>query len=83
MRADGTFDVDLDKDGKRDAWGHCTIAGDTMTIVGSGNQKVPKMCKNTQGVYHFKRNGDTLHFTLVSDPCQKRIHNMAHDWTKK
>ena len=82
MRADGSFDVDLNKDGKRDAWGNCTFQGDMITIVGTGG-KVPKGCMNTKGVYHYKRTGDNLHFTLVSDPCAKRKQNLALDWTKK
>ena len=33
MRADGLFDVDLNHDGKRDAWGTCSVEGSTVTIV--------------------------------------------------
>ena len=82
MRADGSFDVDLNRDGKRDAWGNTTFQGDTITIIGTGGN-VPKGCANSTGVYHFKRTGDSLHFTLVSDPCKLRVKNVTQDWTKK
>jgi hypothetical protein len=82
IRADGSFDVDLNREGKRDAWGNCTFQGDTMNIVGTGG-KVPKECATSTGVYHFKRTGDKLHFTLVSDPCKLRAKNVTQDWTKK
>jgi hypothetical protein len=48
MRADGSFDVDLNKDGKRDAWGTCKVEGNTVTIVGVGGV-VPKGCAKTTG----------------------------------
>jgi hypothetical protein len=82
MRGDGSFDVDLNHDGKRDAWGNCTVEGDTVTIVGTGGT-VPKGCAKTTGVYHFTRSKDTLHFTLVKDPCKMRVKNVTLDWTKK
>ena len=41
MNADGSFEVDLNHDGKRDAWGTCKVEGDTITIVGTGGV-VPK-----------------------------------------
>ena len=82
MRADGSFDVDLNHDGKRDAWGKCTIEGNTATIVGTGGT-VPKGCAKTTGVYHFTRSKDTLHFTLVKDPCKMRVKNVTLDWNKK
>jgi hypothetical protein len=82
MSADGSFDVDLNHDGKRDAWGKCTIEGNTVTIVGSGGV-VPKGCAKTTGVYHFTRGKETLHFTLVKDACPERRKNVTLDWTKK
>lgn len=82
MRADGSFDVDLNHDGKRDAWGTCSVEGSTVTIVGTGGV-VPKGCAKTTGSYHFTRTKDTLHFTLVKDPCKLRIKNVTLDWNKK
>jgi hypothetical protein len=82
MNADGSFDVDLNHDGKRDAWGNCTIEGDTVTIVGTGGV-VPKGCAKSTGVYRFKRSKDTVHFTLVKDACKERVKNVTLDWTKK
>jgi len=82
MNSDGTFDVDLNHDGKRDAWGKCTIEGNTVTVVGIGGT-VPKGCAKTTGIYHFTRSKDTLHFTLVKDPCKLRVKNVTLDWTKK
>src|SRR6266513_4568872 len=63
MRADGSFDVDLNNDGKRDAWGTCSVTADTVTIVGTGGV-VPKGCAKTTGRYHFIRTKNTLHFTF-------------------
>lgn len=82
MNADGSFDVDLNHDGKRDAWGKCTIEGNTVTIVGTGGV-VPKGCGKTTGVYHFTRSKDTLHFTLVKDACPERRKNVTLDGKKK
>jgi hypothetical protein len=82
MRTDGSFDVDLNHDGKRDAWGTCRVTGDTVTIVGTGGV-VPKGCAKTTGSYHFTRKGNTLHFTLIKDPCAERVKNVTADWTKK
>ena len=82
MRADGSFDVDVTKDGKRDAWGKCTIEGNTITIAETGGA-VPKGCGKTAGVYHWTRSKDTLHFTLVKDGCKERVKHVTLDWTKK
>jgi len=82
MRADGSFDVDLNNDGKRDAWGTCSVTADTVTIVGTGGV-VPKGCAKTTGRYHFIRTKNTLHFTLIKDACKLRVKNVTTDWTKK
>lgn len=82
MNADGSFEVDLNHDGKRDAWGTCKVEGDTITIVGTGGV-VPKGCAKTTGVYRFKRSKDTIHFTLVKDACKERVKNVTLDWKKK
>jgi len=81
IKADGTFSVDLNKDGKTDAWGKYTVAGDTITIS-DGRGKIPKACK-APATYHFTRTADTLHFTLVKDGCKLRIKNVLQDWHKK
>ena len=82
MRWSGGFDVDLNQDGKRDAWGKCTVEGGKVTIVGTGGT-VPKGCAKAIGVYHFARSKDTLHFTLVKDACKERVKNVTLDWKKK
>jgi hypothetical protein len=81
IKDDGTFDVDLHKSGKREAWGKYTLAGDTMTLWRVGGVK-PKGCDG-QGVYKFKRDGDNLSFTLVSDKCQLRKKNVLTAWHKQ
>lgn len=78
IKGDGTFDVDLTRDGKRDAWGKYTVTGDTMTITGIGGM-MPKDCKG-DGVYHFKRTGPELAFTLISDSCKVRKANILLGW---
>ena len=82
MTADGSFDVDLNHDGKRDARGKCTVEGNTVTLVGLGGV-VPKGCAKTTGSYHFTRTKNTLHFTLIKDSCPERVKNVTLDWTKK
>ena len=78
----GTFNVDLNSDGKRDAWGNYTVAGDTITIIDTGGT-VPKGCKG-DGVYHFSRTGaDSLHFMLVKDRCKLRVKNATLTWHRK
>jgi Family of unknown function (DUF5640) len=81
VNADGTFQVDLTKDGKPDVWGHYTVSGDTLTIS-EVRGKTPKACKQP-ATYKFNRMGDQLHFTLVSDKCKLRIQNVTQPWTKK
>jgi hypothetical protein len=82
MKADGTFDVDRNHDGNRDIWGNYTVAGDTVTIQGTGG-KTPKDCKGP-GVYKFSRpDGNTLAFTLVSDTCRDRKKNVLLAWHQK
>jgi hypothetical protein len=83
IHSDGTFDVDIDKDGKRDAWGKYKVTGDTVTLYDSAGMKVTKDCKG-DGVYHFKRTStDALQFMLVKDNCKLRIKNVTLDWKKK
>lgn len=82
IKADGTFDVDRNHDGKRDIWGTYTVAGDTVTIQGTGG-KNPKDCKGP-GVYKFSRpNENNLTFTLVSDTCSDRKKNVLLAWHRK
>jgi hypothetical protein len=82
IKADGTFDVDLDKDGKRDAWGTYAIGGDTITLMRTGGVK-PKGCDG-KGVYRFNRSDkDSLQFTLVSDACKLRKKNVRLGWHRK
>jgi hypothetical protein len=81
VNPDGTFQVDLDKDGKPDVWGKYAVTGDTVTISEvRGN--TPKACKHP-AIYRFNRMGDQLHFTLLSDTCKLRIKNVTQPWTKK
>ena len=82
IKADGTFDVDRNHDGKRDIWGTYTVSADTVTIQGTG-VKVPKGCKGS-GVYKFSRpNDNTLTFTFISDTCKDRKRNMLLGWHQK
>ena|SRR2546423_207538 len=81
MKSDGTFEVDLNHDGKRDAWGTYAVTGDTITIHGTGG-KVPKGCQD-DGIYKFSRDASGLHFGLVRDNCKERIKNVLLDWKSK
>jgi hypothetical protein len=82
VAADGSFEVDLDHDGKRDAWGKNEVEGNLVTIVGTGGV-VPKGCADTKGRYNFTRDKNTLHFALIKDPCKLRVKNVTLGWTKK
>src|SRR2546423_14976155 len=62
IKSDGTFDVDLQHHGRRDAWGTYTVQGDQVTLQRSGGVK-PKGCGGP-GVYKFKRTDQGLQFTL-------------------
>ena len=82
IRENRTFDVDLDKDGKRDAWGKYSVDGDIVTLIGTGGF-VPKGCKG-KGLYHFSRvDENKLQFTLVSDACKLRRKNVLMGWQRK
>jgi hypothetical protein len=82
INADGTFDVDRDHDGTRDFWGTYTVAGDTVTVQGTGGRKM-KGCDGP-GVYKFNRSDENnLAFTFVSDKCKDRKKNVLLAWHKK
>lgn len=78
VKPDGKFDVDLNQDGKADAWGHYQITGDTVRIFDTSG-KHAKGCEG-EAVYHFHVTGNTLHFTLVKDSCKLRKKNILSDW---
>ena len=78
---DGTFDVDLDQDGRRDVWGNYTVQRDTITILGTGGRML-EGCKGN-GVYHFNRRTDTLRFRVVHDKCKLRVKNVMLTWHRK
>jgi hypothetical protein len=78
LKADGTFQVDLNKDGKPDIWGNYTVSGDMLTI-NEVRGNTPKVCKQP-ATYRFERTGNELHFTLVSDKCKLRIKNVTRPW---
>ena len=80
IKPEGTFSVLVH--GKKHVWGNYTLAGNTITIVGVGGA-VPKGCKGP-GVYKFSRpNANTLTFTLVSDACRMRKHDVPLPWHLK
>jgi hypothetical protein len=82
IKADGTFDVDLKHQGKRDAWGTYAVEGDTVTLIRTGGIN-PKGCDD-KGVYKFSRpDKDSLQFTPVSDACKLRKKNVLLAWHKK
>ena len=81
IKSDGTFDVDLNHNGERDAWGTWRVAADTVTLQRTGGIR-PKGCDG-KGVYHFTRSGDTLQFTLASDACKLRKKNVLLAWHRK
>lgn len=82
IKSDGTFDADLNHDGKRDAWGKYSVSGDTITMIRVGGIK-PKHCGG-KGIYRFKRTSDdSLQFALVSDACRLRKKNVLQVWHRK
>jgi hypothetical protein len=81
LKANGTFDVDLNHNGQRDSWGKYTVSASTLTLWRTGGIS-PKHCED-DGVYQFTREQNTLRFTLVSDDCNLRRKNMLLPWTLK
>jgi hypothetical protein len=81
IKSDGTFDVDLNHNGERDAWGTWSVTGDMVTLERTGGIK-PKGCDG-KGIYHFTRSGNTLQFTLASDKCKLRKKNVLLAWHRK
>ena len=84
VKADGTFDVDRNHDGKREIWGTYTVAADTITIQETGRTSpIPRDCKGP-GVFKFSRPDEkTLMFTLVNDACGLRKKNVLLAWHQK
>src|SRR3954463_7503813 len=81
FRPDGTFDVDLNNDGKRDGWGKYKVDASQIALQRTGGIN-PKGC-NGPGVYMYKREGDKLTFTLMSDRCKLRKKNVLLPWKLK
>ncbi len=82
IKENRTFDVDLNHDGKRDAWGKYSVAGDEVTLIATGGFR-PKGCKG-KGLYHFNRTDeDKLQFTLITDACKLRRKNVLMGWARK
>ena len=79
IKADGTFQVDLMHKGKADVWGKYSSAADTMTILEAHGSHTPKSCKG-KAEYKFRRDGDSLTFTKVSDKCKLREKNILAGW---
>lgn len=81
IHSDGTFDADLNHDGKRDASGKYSVSGNTITLWRIDGVN-PKGCDG-KGVYHFTRTSDSLKFQLVKDGCKLREKNVLMAWRKK
>jgi hypothetical protein len=81
IKSDGTFDIDLNDNGQRDAWGKYRVSGDTITFSRTGGF-LSKRCVG-RGVYRFNRTGDALQFTLVTDDCRLRRKYVLLPWTLK
>jgi hypothetical protein len=81
LNRDGTFEVDLNHDDRRDAWGTFAVADDIITIHGTGGI-MPAGCKG-DGVYRFNRSANALHFSRVHDQCKLRVKNVSLTWHRK
>lgn len=80
IKADGTFQVSLNKGHHVDVWGKYTATADTINIQESHGSHTPKSCKGP-ATYKFQRNGNMLTFTKVSDKCKLRERNVLAGWT--
>jgi len=78
LKADGTFQVDRNRDGKTDISGNYTVSGNMITI-NEVRGNTAKVCKQP-ATYSFERVGNELHFTLINDKCKLRIKNMTRPW---
>jgi hypothetical protein len=82
IKPDGTFEVDINNDGKREIWGKYSVSGDLVTLRATGGF-MPNNCKG-KGLYHFSRTAeDHLEFTLVQDSCRLRRKNVLLGWRRK
>lgn len=81
IKSDGTFDVDLNHNGRRDLWGKYTVSGDTITLLRKGGF-ITNQCAG-RGVYRFNRTGNALQFTLIRDDCRLRRKYVLLPWTLK
>ena|SRR5215210_6043345 len=71
IRADGGFDVDLNRDAAADITGVYRLRGDQMTISNTGGESMPG-CE-WPGVYQYKLSNDKLRFNVVEDACTERV----------
>jgi hypothetical protein len=79
IKADGTFQVSLNKNHRVDVWGKYTVTGDEMAIQESHGSHTPKSCRG-KATYKFMRDGEMLTFTKVSDKCKLREKNILASW---
>ncbi len=80
MRGDGRFAVESTAAGSRLVRGGFTINGDKITFL---NDAQSGECPAVSGTYTLAADGDTLHFTLVSDECPPRTEHMKAAWTRR
>ncbi len=81
IKPNGTFDVDLTQNGRRDVGGKYDLIGDKLILkITSGLR--PKGCDG-KGIYRFARVHDTLQLTLIQDDCRLRKKNMLLVWKLK
>ena len=83
IKPDGMFEVTMAKSTEPDVYGKYTISGESITVEET-KMKGPKSkhCKGPAS-YKFKRSGDNLTFTKVSDDCKLREKNILAGWMKK
>ena len=80
IHRDGTFDVDVNHDGTREAWGNFTQHGNRITIVNTGG--VAAVTCDGAGVYRCKLDEQKLTFALVKDDCLARVLNLSKTWRR-
>src|SRR6266571_2342723 len=76
VNPDGTFQVDLDKNGQPDVWGHYTVSGDSLTIS-EVRGKTPKACKQSVANKYLRAAALAIGDRILFERPQRRCRRCA------
>jgi hypothetical protein len=81
MNRDYTYQLDTNKDGKKDVWGTYKIFHNQIKFHDHDDSKSAKVCFEP-GVYYYDVSGYDVYYQLVADQCPYRAAALSYSWTR-